>query len=220
MRRWTAPRTSALALAAAVALTGCGALDGDLASGDVPRPGSGVAASALDGDVRVTTDQLAAASALVAEVDQRQLVTEVPPSRSVPLQREVLSVLVQRGVLEAAARDDLGVEPPSEADVEAEYERRVEEAGGEEQFAALAAAQQSSAAIQRWLLPNVLLTQVIADELAAREGGDPAELFGQWSQQVLAEAEPRVARRFGAWDATAGRIVSADAVTTGGSTDT
>lgn len=198
--------TGAVVLVAAVAVAGCDALDGDLTA-DAGAPGA--AATTADGDVLVTTDELLESMTQVIEVEPRDAVDQFPADAVADAQRRVLQVLLEDAVYGAAAEEQFGIDPPTAADVDRQIADLEEELGGAEQLDTFLESQNSSRAQERFTLPGRLLS---ADITAALEEQGEDQDLASWSQEVMADAQPLVARRFGAWDQAVGAVVPADSV--------
>ena len=162
--------TRRLAVSAGLAvllLTGCG-------QGEV-RPG----AAALVGEQRISTEELEGIveRGLADPQAKQQFGADLPE-----FQRQALGRLVSRRVLEAAAeREGVTVD---DGDVDAQLERFVEQAGGQEALEEQAA--QSGIAPQdlRGFLRDVVLDQALADELTEDLEVPQAELQALYDQNI------------------------------------
>lgn len=208
--------TIAAVLVAGLALGACDALDGDLApSAAVGVAAGDVAATAFDGEVIVTVDELAEAVEGVLGVDRIEIQTAPDPRSYIATQQQVLALLVQEAVYGGAAEEQFGLVITDE-DVDDQIQQLVDEAGGEEELAAFLASQGSSIEQERRTLALRLLAPQVADALVEQsDGGDGNELLREWSREAMAEADPVVARRFGAWDPVSLTLVPADEVSSG-----
>ena len=206
MRPLTRRTTIAAVLVAGLALAACDAVDGDLAPSAATGIGSGdVAASAWDGDITVTTAQLEDVVEVVLGSEDPTRDPQVAPQVLVAVQQQSLQLLVQEAVFGTAAEEQLGI-VVSEEDVDARFDEIVEEAGGREALDGDLAAQGLTAEQLRLQLP----LQLLAGEVAAALAEDGEQSLQQWATDVMVEADPAVARRFGRWDPTQLQVVPAD----------
>lgn len=198
--------TIAAVLAAGVVLGACDAVDGDLAPSAASGPGSGdVAASAFDGEVTVTTDELEEVVAVVLGVEDPTRDQSQDPRIVVAVQQQALQLLVQQMVFGTAAEEQFGVRVTDE-EVEDGFATIVADAGGEDALAADLLVQGLNIEQLRLQLP----LQLLAGEVnAALLEGDGRSLQ-QWASDAMIEADPRIARRFGRWDPAGLAVVPAD----------
>lgn len=200
--------TIAAVLAAGLALGACDAIDGDLAPSAATGIGNGdVAASARNGAVVVTTDDLEAATASALGLDGPEELAAVEPSTVVAEQQGVLGVLVTSAVYGEAAERELDV-AVTEEEVEEFLDGLIDQFGDQETLEAQVLASEG-VAYDRWLLelPLRLLAPAVDEALQADGGGTT---LSDWARRVMGEADPEVARRFGRWDPSGLSVVPAD----------
>jgi parvulin-like peptidyl-prolyl isomerase len=163
-------RSSRLVVSAGLAvlvLSGCG-------SGSV-RPG----AAAIVGDERITVDTLQqVVERGLADPQAEEAVGQDRPA----FQRQVLSRLVSREVLRAAAeREGVTID---DGDVDAQLEDFAAEAGGEEALEAQAAQNGIAPQDLKPFLRDVVLEQALGDELTEDEQVPQEQLQGLYQQNI------------------------------------
>ena len=163
-------RSSRLVVPAGLALlllSGCG-------SGSV-RPG----AAALVGDERITVDTLQ--QVVERGLEDPQAAEQLGQDRSA-FQRQVLSQLVSRAVLQAAAeREGVTVD---DGEVDAQLEEFAAEAGGREALEAQAAQNGISSEDLEPFVRDYALQQALGDELTEDEDVPQEQLQGLYQQNI------------------------------------